>query len=384
MLPGQAALHSGGFVWVSAAARPDSAAIAARRLEAALLAVRSVPASDQDVESLKQSVLTSFPMRFETLAGLADQWSAEAALGLGFDDLVGFPARVRSVTAASIAAAARKWFVPARMTFVVAGPTEPVRGALAAVAPLASSAVANELPVTPALEKAGRERVTQSLAAHGGLAALRKVQDSVIEADATVRLGSREAKAKVLQTRKEPERMVYDLRFEDSGTHEVLVGDQAWRAPIDTLQHVTTSDSSSVASLREGFRSDVIHVLLDAADPAARLIARGSERANGGTVEKVEVWGSGGSHRTLFFDPGTRLLAGIELHDSGDRDGVVGSRRWYRDYRAVNGIRLPFAEDRWLGGQRVMQIKITRYELNSGVPDALFQRPEAPLPPSSR
>jgi hypothetical protein len=31
-----------------------------------------------------------------------------------------------------------------------------------------------------------------------------------------------------------------------------------------------------------------------------------------------------------------------------------------------------------------MQLKITRYELNTGVPETLFQRPEAPLPPPSR
>ena len=139
-----------------------------------------------------------------------------------------------------------------------------------------------------------------------------------------------------------------------------------------------------MAALREGFRADVVHELLDAADPAARRAATGREQVDGGTFEKVEIWAPGGSHRTLFFDSGTRLLAGIDHHDSGDRDRDVISRRWYRDYRAVNGIRLPFAEDRWLGAQRVMQLKVTRYELNKGVPETLFQRPESPLPPSSR
>ena len=105
---------------------------------------------------------------------------------------------------------------------------------------------------------------------------------------------------------------------------------------------------------------------------------------NGGTLEKVEIWAVGGSHRTLYFDPGTRLLAGIEQHEAGNRDDGSSTRRWYSDYRTVNGIQLPFAEERWMGTMRVMQLKVTRYEVNVGVPLTLFQRPDPPLPPPSR
>jgi hypothetical protein len=31
-----------------------------------------------------------------------------------------------------------------------------------------------------------------------------------------------------------------------------------------------------------------------------------------------------------------------------------------------------------------MQLAVTRYAVNAGVPDALFQRAEAPLPPVAR
>jgi hypothetical protein len=291
---------------------------------------------------------------------------------------------VRSVTAARIATAARKWFDPARMTFVVAGPVERLRSTLAAVAPIVASGAPGEQPVTPALEKAGREFLAKALEAHGGLAALRKVKDSVLEAEATVNFGSREATAHIVQTRREPDQMLYDLRFEDSGSREVLNGNRGWRAPIDTLQNARDADSASVAALKQGFHADVLHLLLEAAEPTTRLAFRGNEQVHGGTFEKVELWSSGGRRRTLYFDPGTRLLAGVQMNEPGDRDGGLDSHRWYGDYRAVNGIRLPFTEDRLLGGQRVMQLKVTRYELNSGVPESLFQRPEAPLPPSSR
>ena len=38
-------------------------------------------------------------------------------------------------------------------------------------------------------------------------------------------------------------------------------------------------DSVSVSGLRSGFRSDIVHLLLAASDPAARVAWRGQERA---------------------------------------------------------------------------------------------------------
>jgi predicted Zn-dependent peptidase len=385
---GQSALRTGGFLWLSADATPDSAARVAKRLESALTSLRATPPRAADVEALRQAIQSTFPMRFESLEGLADQWCAEAALGHDFDDLVAFPDRVRAVTPASITAAARKWFDPARIVFVVTGPTDRARASLVRVAPIAAAAapapVAKASAPTAAQQRRGRELVTQAVTAHGGLAALKRVQDSVLEADATVKLGSGEANAKIVLTRKEPDRMVYDLRFESSGTREVLSGRSAWSAPLDSLQLVQESDTIGVARLRRGFRTDVLHLLLDAALPATRLAARGTTQANGKTFESVEVATPDGLRRTLFFEPGTHLLAGVELQEAGDREGGAQARRWYSDYRAVDGIQLPFEEDRRLGEQRVMELKITRYALNSGVPDAVFERPDSPLPPPSR
>ncbi len=177
--------------------------------------------------------------------------------------------------------------------------------------------------------------------------------------------------------------MVYDLRFGDSGTREVLIGNHAWSAPIDSLQLAHDADTVGVARLRQGFRADVVHLLLDAALPSTRVLSRGAQQIDGKTYDRVDVWVADGSHRTLYFDPASRLLAGVEL-EGGDANDPIVPRRWYRDYRAVNGIQLPFEEDRRLGDQRVMDLKVTRYALNAGVSDALFQRPEPPLPPSAR
>src|SRR5262249_46158106 len=137
----------------------------------------------------------TFPMRLESIDGVADQWCAEAAMGRGFDELVAFPERVRALTPAAVQAAARKWFDPTHLTFVVVGPTDKLTKTIAAIAPIASEH-GSRTPAQPQeADKRGRELVTKAIAAHGGLATLRKIRDSVLEADATARLAPNEAKA---------------------------------------------------------------------------------------------------------------------------------------------------------------------------------------------
>ena len=59
-----------------------------------------------------------------------------------------------------------------------------------------------------------------------------------------------------------------------------------------------------------------------------RVASRGPTRANGQTWDNVEVWTPDGSHRTLYFDPGTLLLAGVEMLDVAcRRRGVLLGHR---------------------------------------------------------
>ena len=51
------------------------------------------------------------------------------------------------------------------------------------------------------------------------------------------------------------------------------------------------------------------------------------------------------------------------------------ARRIYRDLRPVNGVLMPFEEERQLEGRTVMRLKVTKTELNSDISDTEFQRP---------
>ncbi len=390
-LPGlrgsQSALRSGGIVWLAADATPDSVGAVARALEARLLALRDGPPEASGLAQLARAVTLSFPMRFETLAGLAGQWCANVVLGVGWADLARFPERVEQATPERIRDAARRWIDRDHIAIVAVGPIARVDTQIQSLAPSVAVEPGGAMAPTAANLERGRKLIEQAVAAHGGLARLKGLHDSTSEADIDVQVSGKPIDGHLEQVRSEPYRMVLVTQLGSVGARQVLDGTRAWTTSLDSIGVATDADPATVAALRQGFRSDVPHVLLDAA-AATRLADRGRDTLDGHPVEKVEAWGPGDVHRTLFLDPATTLLAGFEQQEPGARpgDAVVTARRVYRDLRPVQGLQIPFAEDRWLGGRKAMELRYTRVAFDTGVSPTLFQQTAPPpaLPPTNR
>jgi hypothetical protein len=242
------------------------------------------------------------------------------------------------------------------------------------VAPVAAEPLP---PPTPQQIARGREVIKKALQAHGGARRLERVQDSTIEAQATLLVGDRELRGEILQTRKEPGSMLYSTQFEGATTVQGIHGERGW-VGSDATSETREMDSLGVAAMRAGFASDVLHVLLHArsAEPASR----GTETIDGRAAEKVEV-GQGPERRVLYFDAGDGRLVAMDQQESAVGASFL-ARRLYRDYRVVQGIPWPHVEERLLDGRRVMSIEVRRVAFNTGVKDAVFER--ATVAPSRR
>ena len=243
---------------------------------------------------------------------------------------------------------------------------------------------APDTSATAAEVSRGRDLVRKLTAAHGGLAKLQGIQSSRFLSDATLTIGTRDVDTRLDETRVEPNRMRVISHMGPMGLLQVLDGDDAWSASVDSMTSARDIDADQRVVLRQGYRTDVLHLLIDAARPDVRVVSRGPVTANGRRLEKLEIWEASGARRVLYLDPRTLLLAGAEQQESDAGGEIPSSTRWYSDYRAVNGIKLPFAEERWVGDHRVMGLVYTQITLNERYPDTLFRRPQPALPPTSR
>ncbi len=288
-----------------------------------------------------------------------------------------------AATPARVAAAARGTNA-ADVAILVAGPAERLRKPLAALGapdvlkldPERGAAAAAAAAPAPKPEDfaAGRRIVQEAIAAHGGIEALRRVVDSVVDADLVLSLQQQRLEGTLKIVRREPGQMSYLTEMRDFRSSQVLSGDSAWTM-IQNAGQIQPADSAGVAALKAGFRSDIVHLLLDAVDPTARAAANGEGDIAGVPALRVDCSGGAGGTRTLWFDATTKRLIALDHVEAVARAGNVPARRLYRDFRSVSGVLWPYLEERVLDGQPFMSVRARDVRVNVGIGDVQFARP---------
>jgi hypothetical protein len=381
-------MRDGGLFWVTSRVPVDSVGAEVKRLTAALRRWTTEPTAANVLESVRGRTVAALPLQFETRAGIIGKWTAAAFNGLPAAAITDEPARIGTLTGEDVRTAAATWVKPGRMMVVAIGPAATLRPQLesAGAVEVVSEEVATDIVQTPSTATAtpsatqlerGRALITKAVAAHGGLTRMRAIKDSRIEGDLRIVAGDEEVTGQAVQVRKEPGRFLFSTEFPGIRTVQVLDGDKAWSSGGEPVEY-TDLDSVTAGGLRAGFRSDVLHLLVTAADSAARVAWRGQERLDTRDADIVEVIARDGERRVLFLDSETHRLMAMEQSEVGH-----SARRRYADFRDVNGILWPFSEDRLLDGQRVMTLALKRVAFNTGVKDAAFKKPSTP-PPRSR
>ncbi len=387
---GLLALGDAGMFTIAASAPVDSAGDGVRALTAMMTAL-STPSSPEDFTSVQRLMKNAFPMSLETLAARTSNWLAADSHGNATEFFDRYDARVDALTPPAVANAARRWIDPARAMIVAVGPADRLRAQLerfgdieivrlAGQAPATSEPAATPAaPVKPSGPTAaerlrGRELIQKAVVVHGGLAKLKAIRDSRVEAILTLNVAGQKLDGFMVQARREPDRMVYITEVAGIGTRQTLSGKNAWQlSGSDSVAR--DMDSLSVGALRSGFSSDIQHLLLVASDPQARVWARGTAAIGDVNALAVVVEHPAHVSRTLYLHPVRHRVIGFDQGEPG-RDGLL-ARRKFSDFRTVGGILWPYREERLLNGETVMIVDIRDVRFNTGVPDIAFEKPVA-------
>jgi hypothetical protein len=105
-----------------------------------------------------------------------------------------------------------------------------------------------------------------------------------------------------------------------------------------------------------------------------RMTLKGVEKVGAHAAYLVEAVPQTGSPERLYFDTQTGLL----LRKDSEEEGEGGKRsveEYYDDYRAVDGVRLPFSIRQVSPGMNVT-IKLTEVKQNVPVDNSKFNKPE--------
>ena len=359
--------------------------------------------SERELGDAKAYLTGSFPLTIETPDEIALQVLNVVFYDLPLSDLQNIRERVNAVTADDIQRVARAYLKPDRLSVVLVGNAAAFRSQLEGVGfgqfetvelgnldltavdfkhdkPAAGGRlqpVSYQLPSPPppsfvpeegAKAKALLDRV---VAAKGGLETLRGVQSFTVVSMAPAR-GPDGSVAQVETTTilQYPNRVRVDIRFPTVTVQQVYDGAHGWTRDPTGVHEVGAPD---LRFIEMNFKHDTISLLLAAEGGTARARVLPDVKDDAGRMyQTLELSASGLDPIVLSIDSASGLIA-KQTFVPGPGQPIVEER--FSDYRAVDGVQVPFVTTAYSGGQRLGERRITDIKINAPIDPALFKRP---------
>ncbi|HKC65336.1 MAG TPA: hypothetical protein VKB86_16965 [Pyrinomonadaceae bacterium] len=206
--------------------------------------------------------------------------------------------------------------------------------------------------------------------AMGGRAAIEKIKSRVSKG--TFELASMAGvKGTVEIYEKAPNKQVAFLNIPGIGTDaEGFNGTIAWELEPDSGV-VHEKSGLELASAR---RDAEFYEELKFKELFPQMTLKGVEKVGTSAAYVIEAVPAEGSAEHFYFDTATGLLVRHDSIEEGD-GGKKPVEEYYSDYRAVDGIKVPFALRQKSPGME-LAIKITEVKQNVAIDDSKFNKPE--------
>ncbi len=229
------------------------------------------------------------------------------------------------------------------------------------------------LVVAAAAPAFGQPGVDQILAKYtqalGGQAAYEKVTTRAMKG--TVELPDDNVTGAALVVAKAPGSFRLTMDIPGYGVVEtVLDGGNGWEKNPDSGTHAMSKADLAVAQRDHHFYREV---RLKELYP--KMESAGADKLNGRAVYVVEATPAAGPAEKLYFDAESGLLVKRDYERVTLEDGIVQYEVLLRDYRDVDGLKLPFTVEQ-RAPDNTMIFKFAEIRNNAPLVDTAFAKPE--------
>ena len=342
----------------------------------------------RELEDAKRFYVGSLPLRVQTARGLAVEWAGIDYYDLGKDYFDRYPERVRAVTAADVKRVAARYLRTDSLVIVAVGPSAQVKDQLGAfgdvevldyrspTGAVPQSHVEDATPeglFTPESVAKARTVVERALKAHGGLAKVRAVKDVQTQGSFTVLGPQGSVDGQMAMMLKLPDKTRIELAMLGQQGVQVLDGARGW---ISSGGQVKDMSEDQAHSMRVGLKVQVLTLLRRLSDPESKIGYEGEDRVGDEMVDVLRIMDPDTGPLRVAFSKTTGLLLRLDQEEASPLTGArVQMTRVYSDFRAVNGLQVPFKTARYAGGQRLWEDTLSTVAVNQGLLDSIFRRP---------
>ena len=346
----------------------------------------------------------NFPLTIETPDAIATQVLNAVFYDLPLEEIPTYRERVQAVTPDDVQRVAREYVHPDRLSVVLVGNASGFVGQLeglgfteyevipigdvdlmaaslrregttgpaaAAALPRPRAAYVDARGQAVGRETGARALVREVVEAKGGLEKLKSIRTVVAAATTTFRMEQGELESDTKTYVVYPDRFRVDANIAGADIVQVYNAGQAWmREPGG----VRDAPPPMAAEFAASVRRDMIPLLVGVVEGtlAAKLLPE--EGRDGRTLRVVEVTGDGLSPVRLFIDAEDRVAR--QAFSAAGPDGrAMQAEEVFSDYRAVDGVQVPFTAEVLRNGQPILTRVLTSVQFNTEVPESLFSRP---------
>lgn len=218
--------------------------------------------------------------------------------------------------------------------------------------------------------------VDRNVSARGGLQAWRPVQtmsySSKLEAG-----GKQNVQLPFVIERKRPRRTRVEIEFANDKAVQVYDGENGWKLrPFLGRREVEpfSADELKAASIE----SDLDGPLVDYARKDTQVALERVEKVEGNDAYKLKLMMEGGEVRHVWVDSQTFLEVKIEGVPRRMDGKMRSAKIYYRDYRNVNGLMVPYVLETTVQGvKQSHKMTIENVAVNLKLDDSLFLAPKS-------
>ncbi len=364
---------------------------------------------EEELADAKAYMAGSFPLGIETPDQIASRVLNVLFYGLPLEELQTFRERVNAVTVDDIQRVTRAYLRPDRLSIVLVGNAAAFSAQLARVGFRDFEIVAQQdldlsaadlrrprdprlgplsHPGQPALRRppmarepamsrqdwdAAKAVVMRAVAARGGLETLQAVRTLVATAATVLTTPQGPLRATTTTYIEYPGRFRVDAAVPSGEIIQAYVDGTAW---LKDPTGVRDAPDGMRDEFRQSVHRDVLTVLLAAAGDKLMGRRLPDERGTGGrALDVVELWSDGMGAVRLYVDQATGQVA----RESYQVQGPLGSETTveeFDDYRAVDGLWVPFKAVVRRESAPLLERTITRLQVNAALPPGIFTKPQ--------
>jgi zinc protease len=379
--------RQGGSFVASTSTRTEATVDATRLIVDLLQQMSTGSVTKEELDFARDYMAGVFPIQTEIAEQIAGRILTVLHYGLPADYNDTYQQKILAVDTSDVQVMAGKYFSADSLDLVLVGNVGAFRDALKKEFP---NARYEELPfdqvdllaadlrrpkeaataATPEALERGKAILLAGAEAAGG-AALARVESLGLTAKLKIFTPQGEFEADSKATVMFPDRMRSDVTLPFGTITQGFDGKVTWAGSPQGVREMPASENAE--SLRNIALMVGLGVFREAMAGNAQAALLGEEEVQGHKFIALEWAGPSGPVK-LYFDPQTRLLSGVRYRSTSVQ-GTFESLSLWSDFRAVEGVQIPFRAVNYRDGSKFIEQTVTEVKMNPPLDPATFAKP---------